>query len=193
MSKNISRSFLAGAALALCLQQTAAVGSEFIEDMPQLTPDPQRVGATIWEKPGVNRADYTRVMIEPITLFISPDSKYKGLSADELKTLSDGFHRSGHQDYGAGFPVVNTAGPGVLYLRAALTNVKVAKKKRGVLGYTPIGFVATSVAHAGIGGISLKDAVTRNRGAGLGQRRAVVRTARQCTEGGGCRSSLGSR
>ena len=48
--------------------------------------------------------------------------------------------------------MVNKAGPGVLYLRAALTNVKVAKKKRGVLGYTPIGFVATSVAHAGIGG-----------------------------------------
>lgn len=46
-----------------------------------------------------------------------------------------------------------------MYIRAALTNVKVAKKKRGLLGYTPIGFVVTSVAHSGVGGISLKDAV----------------------------------
>jgi len=43
-------------------------------------------------------------------------------------------------------------------MRAALTNVKLAKKKRGLLGYTPIGLVATAVANAAGTRISLKDA-----------------------------------
>ena len=43
-------------------------------------------------------------------------------------------------------------------MRAALSNVKLAKKKRGLPGYTPIGLVATAVADAAGARISLKDA-----------------------------------
>ena len=146
MSKIISRSFLAGAVLALGLQQAVAADSGFIDNMPQLTPDPDRAGAMVWQKPDLNRAAYTRVMFEPITIFISPDSEYKGLKADELKAMSDGFQEAITKTLEPDFPVVNQAGPGVLYLRVALTNVKVAKKKRGLLGYTPIGFVVTTAS-----------------------------------------------
>ena len=146
MSKIISRSFLAGAVLALGLQQAVAADSGFIDNMPQLTPDPDRAGAMVWQKPDLNRAAYTRVMFEPITIFISPDSEYKGLKADELKAMSDGFQEAITKTLEPDIPVVNQAGPGVLYLRVALTNVKVAKKKRGLLGYTPIGFVVTTAS-----------------------------------------------
>ena len=44
-------------------------------------------------------------------------------------------------------------------MRAALTNVKLAQKKRGLLSYTPIGLVATAVADAAGSRISLNDAV----------------------------------
>jgi len=146
MSKIISRSFLACAVLAVALQQAVAADSGFIDNMPQLTPDPDRAGAMVWQKPDLNRAAYTRVMFEPITIFISPDSEYKGLKADELKAMSDGFQEAITKTLEPDFPVVNQAGPGVLYLRVALTNVKVAKKKRGLLGYTPIGFVVTTAS-----------------------------------------------
>lgn len=159
MNKFINRSLLAAGVLALSLNQVFAAGSEFIEDMPQLTQDPDRPGAMIWEKPGFDRAAYTRVMIEPITIFISPESEYKGMNADELKSLSDEFVQVVTKTLEPEIPVVNQGGAGVMYIRAALTNVKVAKKKRGLLGYTPIGFVATSIAHSGVGGISLQDAV----------------------------------
>lgn len=46
-------------------------------------------------------------------------------------------------------PVVDRAGPGVLYIGIAASNVHLAKKKRGLLGYTPAGFVVTSAAAAG--------------------------------------------
>ncbi|MBI5040592.1 MAG: DUF3313 domain-containing protein [Gammaproteobacteria bacterium] len=147
MNKLFNRSLLAAGVLALSLQNAFAAGSEFI--------DP---GAMIWQKPDFNRAAYTKVMIEPITLFISPDSEYKGMKADELKSLSDEFAEVITKTLEPDIPIVHQGGPGVLYIRAALTDVKVAKKKRGLLGYTPIGFVVTSVAHSGVGGISLKDA-----------------------------------
>jgi hypothetical protein len=132
--------------MAFSLQQAVAGDSQFIENLPQLAQDKDRPGAMIWEKPGINRAAYTRVMIEPITIFISPDSEYKGLNADELKKISDGFREAVTKALEPDIAVVNEKGAGVLYIRAALTNVKVAKKPRGLLGYTPIGFVVTTAA-----------------------------------------------
>ncbi len=147
--------------LTLVLQQAAAAaGSEFIEDMPQLKQDPDRPDAMIWQKPDVDRSAYRKVMIEPITIFISPDSKYKGMSTHDLLGLSESFAETLSKTLEPEIPIVSQAGPGVLYLRAALTHVDVAKKKRGLLGYTPIGFVAGAVKNATVGpSVSLKNAV----------------------------------
>lgn len=154
------RSLLAASILVLLVQQAFAANSQFIDNMPQLVPDPDRAGAMIWQKPGINRAAYTRVMFEPMTIFISPDSEYQGLNADELKALADTFREVVTKTLEPEIPVVNQKGEGVLYFRAALTNVKVAKKKRGLLGYTPIGFIAGAVKEAAAGpNVSLKDAV----------------------------------
>jgi len=160
MKKLITRSLLVAGVLTLSLQNVFAAGSEFIEDMPQLTQDPDRAGAMIWQKPDLNRAAYTRVMFEPITVFISADSEYKGIKADELKALQDTFAEVLTKTLEPEVPVVNQGGPGVLYVRGAITNVKLAKKKRGLLGYTPIGFVAGEVKKAATGpSLTLKDAV----------------------------------
>jgi hypothetical protein len=56
------------------------------------------------------------------------------------------------------YPEVNKPGPDVLGIRLAITNVHVKKKKRGLLGYTPVGLVVTTgIALAGKN-ISLTDA-----------------------------------
>lgn len=143
----------------LLVQYSLASGSEFIEDMPELKQDPDRPGAMIWMKPGVDRAEYRMVMIEPITIFISPDSKYKGLSTDDLQGLAHTFAEAVTRTLEPEVPIVSQAGPGVIYLRAALTDVEVVKKKRGLLGYTPIGLVAGAVKSATVGpSVSLKNA-----------------------------------
>jgi hypothetical protein len=160
MKKIINRSLLVAGVLSLSLPQAFAADSGFIENMPELAQDPDRAGAMIWTKPGVDRAAYTKVMIEPVTVFISPESEYKGLNADDLKALADGFRETVTKTLEPEIPVVNQGGAGVMYIRAALTNVKVAKKKRGLLGYTPIGFVVTTAASAATGpSLSLQDAV----------------------------------
>ena len=158
MNLVINRVLLILIVSTLFQQTVLARSSEFIDDIPELIHDPDRVGAKIWVKPDFNRADYTKVMVEPITIFISTDSKYKGLNADELKALADEFHKTLITTLEPEVPVVTRAGPGVLYVRAAIVDVKLAKKKRGLLGYTPIGIVATAVADAAGARISLKDA-----------------------------------
>lgn len=159
MNKLPQQSLVALGILALSLLPAFAGSTEFIEKMPPLSADTVRPGAMSWVKPGADAAKYTRVMIEPVTVFISQNSDYKGLDANELKALTDGFYKTFTRTLEPEVPVINSAGEGVLYMRAALTDVKLARKKRGVLGYTPIGLVANNVKEAAGQHISLENAV----------------------------------
>lgn len=127
--------------------------------MPELKKDSERPGTWVWTKPGLDRSKYTRVMLEPIYIFISPDSKYKGLNTNDLYALAFRFHEAFKNSLEPEVPMIETKGEGVLFLRIALTNVKLVKKKRGLLGYTPVGFVATTAAEVAGKRISLKDAM----------------------------------
>ncbi len=157
MKNYFGRGLLYISACALLGQSALVSSSEFIDNPPQLVQDADRTGAMIWEKPGVDRSVYTRVMIEPVIIFVSPDSKEKGLNADELKALADSFQNALISTLEPEIPVVTQPGEGVLYLRAALVDVKFAKKKRGLLGYTPVGFVVTAAADAAGARVQLQD------------------------------------
>ena len=63
MKRVFCRSIWLAGLMALPLPQVYAGASQFIESMPNLSPDPERAGAMIWEKPGFNRAAYTKVML----------------------------------------------------------------------------------------------------------------------------------
>jgi hypothetical protein len=142
------------------LQPAAAAGSGFIDNMPPLSQDAGRGGAELWTKPDLDRAAYPQMMVAPITIFISPDSKYKGLDVDQLKALADGFRDVVTLKLAPEIAVVDKPGPGVMYARAAISNVRVEKAKRGLLGYTPAGFVLKAAKDAVVGpSLTLKDAV----------------------------------
>jgi len=46
--------------------------------------------------------------------------------------------------------VVHEPGPGIMYVRFAVTNLYLKKKKRGLLSYTPMGFVVHSTMQAAV-------------------------------------------
>ena len=85
---------------------------------------------------------YNAVMVDQPEILFSPDSKIKGMKPDDLKALSEALRDtlSGSLAEG-GYSVTQKPGPGVVYLRVALTDVMVEKKKRGLLAYTPAGAV----------------------------------------------------
>jgi Protein of unknown function (DUF3313) len=87
-------------------------------------------------------AGYNAVMVDQPELLFSPDSEIKGMKPDDLKALSEALRNalSGSLAEG-GYSVTQKPGPGVVYLRVALTDMIVKKKKRGLLAYTPAGAV----------------------------------------------------
>ncbi len=140
-------------ALAMLITSAGlAVGGDeysgFIEDYPVFEADKDQKGAKIYRKPGTELKAYTKIMIDPIEIWIADDSKYKGINPDDLKALADTFRAVIVEELEPDYPVVSKPGAGVLGLRLAITNVHVKKKKRGLLGYTPIGIVATAAKRA---------------------------------------------
>jgi hypothetical protein len=134
--------------------------SGFMDDYPTFEADKDRKGAKIYRKPGVSLKNYTKIAIAPIEIWIAPDSKYKGVNPDDLKALADTFRAAIVEELEPAYPVVSKTGEGVLVLRIAITDVFTKKKKRGLLGYTPIGFVTKGVKDLTVGpAVSLADAV----------------------------------
>jgi len=98
----------------------------------------------IYVAPGVKDtvAKYTTVMIDQPEIFIHPDSKYKGIKADDIKALADALRGAVAREVSSAYQIVDQPGPNVMYVALAATNLHLKKKKRGLLGYTPIGLVA---------------------------------------------------
>lgn len=92
--------------------------------------------------------NYTAVIIDQPEIFIAPNSKYKGMKPDDMKALADAFRTSMSQALAQDFMIVEQAGPNVLYVRFALSNLQLKKKKKGLLSYTPVGFVAGAAKSA---------------------------------------------
>ena len=90
-------------------------------------------------------------MIDQPEFVIADDSKYKGIKPDDAKAVADALRAqlSDTVTKNGRLYVVDKPGPGVLYVRMAASNVHLKKKSRGLLGYTPAGFVVSSAVSAG--------------------------------------------
>ncbi|MCZ6459967.1 MAG: DUF3313 domain-containing protein [Gammaproteobacteria bacterium] len=128
--------------------------SGFLDDYSILE---QRTGDAIdrvYIAPGTEErlADYDAVLVDQPEVFMSPDSKYGGAKPDHLKMLADSMRLAlvERLQEDGGYKIVEEAGPGVVYIRWAITDLYLKKKKRGFLSYTPIGFVVHATAQAAI-------------------------------------------
>lgn len=92
-------------------------------------------------------AKYNGVMVDQPEILISAQSDYKGAKPEDLVAIAGLMRDSLSERLKAGrYNVVDAPGPGIIYIRLALTDLSLKKKKRGVLGYTPIGFVVKAGA-----------------------------------------------
>ena len=148
--------FLAG---LLVLTAAAAAApppqSGFLDSYPPLQPDPKHAGSFIYMEPGASLKGLTKVQIDPILVWYSKDSTYQGIDPNELSAVTENLRKALVKNLEPKYPVVDTVGPNVLRLRLAVTNVIAEKKKRGILGYTPVGFVISSAKNAATAGPNL--------------------------------------
>jgi Protein of unknown function (DUF3313) len=120
-------------------------GQSFLADYSQLQPMPGKDGRDFMHIAPEAEAVLPRIrsiMFDQPEVFISPDSPYKGAKPDDLAAIAsvvrDTFSR---QLKARGYQIVDQPGPDVLYVRMAITDLKIDKKKRNLLAYTPVGFV----------------------------------------------------
>lgn len=128
-----------------------AEDSGFLSDYSKLTAAGQATAADrIYIQDGLfDRAgQFQGIFVDQPEIFIASDSKYKGISPDDMKAIADAMRASIMQALQGDFLVLAAPKEGGLTLRVALTNVHLQKKKRGLLSYTPVGFVVHGVSAA---------------------------------------------
>lgn len=156
------RKVLAVACIALAATPVLvfASGSAFIENAPTMIADAKNPGALIYVAPGRSLRGFDKVAIEPIEVWYAADSDYKGVEPNELGGVTNSLRDALVRTLAPSYPVVSGSGPGVLHVRLAVTNVHAQKKRRGLLGYTPVGFVVGAARDAATSGpnIDLQDA-----------------------------------
>ena len=127
---------LRGAALALTLGLASLAQADtghpsfgeykskgFLTDYSKIKPVGGDSGAYRYEDPNADTARYNKVMIERIKIWLKPGSEDKGIDPTELKELVDYFHKAIVDAVQDAYPVVREAGPDVVRVRIAVTDV----------------------------------------------------------------------
>jgi hypothetical protein len=100
----------------------------------------------VWVKDGVDFSKYDKLLVDPVVFFFKDDAKYKGIHAEELAKLSQAFNKAFSEALHGAYPIVDQPGPGVLHIRAALTELVPNKPAAGALfAIAPGGSVAYAV------------------------------------------------
>lgn len=156
MNKNLS--WPSGVALLCCLlPMLAAAGTgdfdrTFLSDYGKLQSRETAKGIDhVYLPPQVisRLAKYQGVMVDQPEILVSAQSDYKGAKPEDMAAIASMMRDGLSQRLSSGgYKVVQAPGPGVIYIRLALTDLQLKKKRRGVLGYTPVGFVVKAGADA---------------------------------------------
>ena len=142
---------LVGALLLAPALAAQSLRSPFIDPMPALEASPVVQGALRWQSDGADFAGYDKVMLDRVQFFLAEDAAYKGIDPAELAAVGASLLVRVTEALEPDYPVVDTAGPGVLRLRIALTEVRIEeteaeKPAKGIFGFTPIGFTVNTIS-----------------------------------------------
>lgn len=106
--------------------QARLTRSGFLTDYSRLKPTPWGQGIECWHDPKLDARAYNKVLVSRIVVSLAPPksgSAAQTIDPSDLKTLTDYFHASLVQALKPQIQVVDQAGPGVVVLRIALTDL----------------------------------------------------------------------
>jgi hypothetical protein len=121
--------------------------SGFLGDYSSLAPDPKNGDLLLYEKDRSAMKKYDKFIIDPITIYLLPEARDRGIDPDELERLAKYFHDAVADELtkSGRYQIVTTPGPDVLELNVAITNVEPTGKGKNaaVTGATTAASVAT--------------------------------------------------
>jgi hypothetical protein len=170
-------------------QSRSVEPSGFLGDYSQLREGTGDEAQLVYINPAADFSRYDKVMIDSVAMWAREESKFSELSAEERQALTDYFYRALHTRLGEDYQIVSAPGPGVMRLRAAVTEADDANVTLNVVTtvvpqlrlLTSLGGWATDTAViVGAAGLEaeLTDSVTRERLAAAVDRRVGTKTLR---------------
>lgn len=144
----MKNAILTTALLALSVaSQAQAEDSGFLTSYDKLTEGKTFGFTRVFIAPGAidSISAYNQIMVDQPEISIAADSKYRGAKPQDMLEVSEALRAAVIEGIDGRFPVVNAPGEGAALLSWAVSNVYLKKRKRGVLGYTPVGAVAHGV------------------------------------------------
>lgn len=132
--------------------------SGFMSDYSQLQKVTDGTADYRYIAPGAETrlANYDAVMVDQPEFFIAADSPYRGVKARQLDVLGEALRNGFSMGLAKEYFIVERPGAKVLYVRAALTNLKLKRAKLGVADYLPVGLVTLPVRRTATRDISKK-------------------------------------
>jgi hypothetical protein len=104
----------------------------FLTDYSKIPTKASENGAYNYRDPNANFGKYNKLLVDRVKIFFKDDSEYKGIDPDELKMLTDYIYQAIEKAVGDAYPMVKEAGPDVLRLRIAVTDLVPNKPEASV-------------------------------------------------------------
>jgi len=142
-------------------QVRSVTESGFLKDYSRLSPGPSDGAKLVYIDSWVNWAEYTKIDIEPVTLWHSddPNSKLGKLDKEDQQMLVNFFHTALKDALSKDYDITDKPGPGVLVIHAAITEAKPSR---------PVPNLISSVVPIGMA-VSLVKRVIFGTGLGVGE------------------------
>lgn len=130
---------------ALTPLHAIASDSGFIENQADLQSAPFDTSQLLYKKQDLDLRAYNKLMIDEIEFRYADDSPYKDISNSELQKVRQTALTSLQKAISDRYEIVDAPGPGVLHLRAAMTDIRATKKGKNLLSFTPVGLVKQGI------------------------------------------------
>ncbi len=98
--------------------------SGFLEDYSILRKGGEGEASLVYWSQTANFAAYDKVVIDPVTVWLGPNSSLKNVSAKVRQRLANEFHAAIVKELSKDFGVVKELAPGTMRVRVALTDAK---------------------------------------------------------------------
>ncbi|SBT05870.1 putative Lipoprotein [Candidatus Accumulibacter aalborgensis] len=126
--------------------------SGFLSDYARLQPTPWGHGIECWRDPSLDARNYDKILVARILVSLKVKNAEQTFDPKDIKTLTDYFHQDLVKALKPQMPVVEQAGPGVVVLRVALTDLVPTTVTDSLAGtLIPYAFIAEAGSGAATG------------------------------------------
>lgn len=123
--------------------------SGFLKDYSQLKAGGDNAAALVYTKPGVDFKAYDKLMFERVAVSLNSSAAGRELDPTILKEMADYYQNALLEAVKSGYTIVDQPGPGVLWVRVAITDIVPSNPTANTLSsIVPIGMAVSAAAKA---------------------------------------------